>query len=670
MPTDKKKPTRRKRKETKRPMNTTAFERAEWIWRDGDYTENDYAEFFEKICYDGTPVTVRLSVCGDYTLFVNGNYVSSNQYADFPHYKIYDSIDISDFLHSGENTVAVLAWYFGKSGMRHVTPRAGLIYEIADENGILAYSGTHTLARKSKAYKCGIGRKITGQLGYGFDYDAGVEDNWKTGEGSDFHPARIAFEKSELFPRPTKRLAVGSLKKAARIDSASGYLFDLGEESVGFLSLSLRCDSRQKLTISYSEILENGRVKRVIGPRDFRVEYRTTVGQNVYTNHMLRLACRYIEIECEEPINVEYIGIVPHGYPTVDNENFLTTEPERAIYDVCVRTLKLCMLEHYVDCPWREQCLYAFDSRNQILAGYAAFADGNFEYVRANLLLMSKDRRPDDLLAICFPCGEDLTIPSFSLYYALAVKEYLQYSGDLSLGQEVIDKIESELSAFAKNMRDGLVCKFDGADKWNFYDWSPYAEPGIGTSKNVPDLLINAIFLLALDSYDDICRRLGRKNRFDGLSVTIRSAARRAFFDSERRLFFIHEKSEQPTELANSLAVITEIADKADAEYICEKLANGELVPCSLSMRTFKYDAMLMTDKNAYATVVLDEIRKTYSHMLREGATSVWETADGAAAFDNAGSLCHGWSAIPVYYYDLLLGDGKRLSTLAKKQNG
>jgi hypothetical protein len=32
---------------------------------------------------------------------------------------------------------------------------------------------------------------------------------------------------------------------------------------------------------------------------------------------------------------------------------------------------------------------------------------------------------------------------------------------------------------------------------------------------------------------------------------------------------------------------------------------------------------------------------------------TVWETIDGKAAFDNAGSLCHGWSATPIYYYNL-----------------
>ena len=34
------------------------------------------------------------------------------------------------------------------------------------------------------------------------------------------------------------------------------------------------------------------------------------------------------------------------------------------------------MMEHYVDTPWREQCLYAFDARNQMLCGYYAFENG------------------------------------------------------------------------------------------------------------------------------------------------------------------------------------------------------------------------------------------------------------------------------------------------------
>ena len=41
--------------------------------------------------------------------------------------------------------------------------------------------------------------------------------------------------------------------------------------------------------------------------------------------------------------------------------------------------------------------------------------------------------------------------------------------------------------------------------------------------------------------------------------------------------------------------------------------------------------------------------------MLEKGATSFWETINGDADFGNAGSLCHGWSAMPIYYLNRLL---------------
>ena len=48
---------------------------------------------------------------------------------------------------------------------------------------------------------------------------------------------------------------------------------------------------------------------------------------------------------------------------------------------------------------------------------------------------------------------------------------------------------------------------------------------------------------------------------------------------------------------------------------------------------------------------ILNDIEKTYSFMLNDGATTFYETIKGDKDFSNAGSLCHGWSAIPILYY-------------------
>jgi len=85
-------------------------------------------------------------------------------------------------------------------------------------------------------------------------------------------------------------------------------------------------------------------------------------------------------------------------------------------------------------------------------------------------------------------------------------------------------------------------------------------------------------------------------------------------------------------------------------------LAAGDagLTPTTLSMVCFKYDALLLVDRNRYREQILTELDTKYKKMLDWGATSFWETELGEKDFHNAGSLCHGWSAMPIYYYTTL----------------
>ncbi len=638
-----------------------SFKKACPIWHSGEYAENDFAEFFDSVNYTGGSACFRVSVAGDYTLFINGKYAESNQYGDFSHYKVYDEIDITPFLKDGENTICILAWYFGKSGMRYFTPSPMLIYELELDGETVLYSGVHTLSRKSKAYQSGFDRKISAQFGYSFLYDAEKEDEWLTDGGEDFKPSAEIKSEYNFTKRPIQKLVLDKSIKGEITKTDSSYIIDLGREIVGLPTFLIASEKAQKINVSYGELLENGHVKRFIGDRDFSFGYVAKQGKNQFTSYMLRFACRYIEITAEEPIAIEFAGIIPQFYPTSEKGIKLENQLDQRIYDICVNTLKLCMMEHYVDCPWREQCLYAFDSRNQMLSGYAVFEKGNFEYARANLLLMSKDKRSDGLLSICFPSGEDLTIPSFSLYFILAVCEYMEKSGDNLLGEEVFEKIESILSVFKNQMENGLACRFEGFGYWNFYDWSHLGYIRRGKGKKEPDFLLNVIFVIGLNAYAKICKKLGRENNFSGLSAEIKERLNKNYFNCETGTYFIQEKCEKPTELANALAVFAEVATGDVADGICEKLSKGELETCSLSMKVFKYDAMLKVNKEKYKDYILDEIRKTYKVMLDAGSTTVWETIEGATAFENAGSLCHGWSSVPVHYYHLLFENKRDL---------
>lgn len=96
--------------------------------------------------------------------------------------------------------------------------------------------------------------------------------------------------------------------------------------------------------------------------------------------------------------------------------------------------------------------------------------------------------------------------------------------------------------------------------------------------------------------------------------------------------------------------MISGISDATLSREICKKITNGFVSESSLSLKCFMYDALLKTSAE-YKDYILEDIRKKYGHMLSCGATAAWETIDGAVAFGNAGSLCHGWSAMPIYYY-------------------
>jgi hypothetical protein len=102
-------------------------------------------------------------------------------------------------------------------------------------------------------------------------------------------------------------------------------------------------------------------------------------------------------------------------------------------------------------------------------------------------------------------------------------------------------------------------------------------------------------------------------------------------------------------------------AEKVNKSNIIEAVANNggtigniEVIPATLSMACFRYDALLKADKNKFADVILEEIDRDCGYMIECGATTFWETLKGEADFGGAGSLCHGWSALPVYYYHTL----------------
>ena len=102
--------------------------------------------------------------------------------------------------------------------------------------------------------------------------------------------------------------------------------------------------------------------------------------------------------------------------------------------------------------------------------------------------------------------------------------------------------------------------------------------------------------------------------------------------------------------MTQALAAFCGVCPERKLDRVLSRLADESLVPVTLAYSIFQFEALLMRPEK-WSRWVFGRIARDWGHMLHCGATTFWETLKGAWDFDRAGSLCHGWSAIPIYLY-------------------
>lgn len=693
------------------------FDKAKWIWNSETKGTDCYAEFLAECEFQkNDSVSLKISVDSNYALYLNGQFVESGQYADYPHYKVYDEIDLSDYVVDGTNHLAFIVWYYGVPSSTYYIGKPGILFEIEKNGKVVLWSDENVKSRRSRRYISGKNEMITPQLGLNFHVDLGETDDWMTDKGvSDFETSIVMEDMpQQLFPREIKKLVIepripmelnaqgvfqylsgeeiyGKKMQHAALsffrfnemakkdgdavilekETPDGIYFvvDLQSETAGYLDFDLEVPEDCQMEVGWGEHLEDGRCRtdtyNAGFGRNFSVTVQLQKGRNSYMNPFRRLGCRYIQFFIHSSkVMIHYAGLRPTLYPLNVRKYECGNILRDRIYEICQNTLRQCMHEHYEDCPWREQAFYTLDSRNQMLCGYYAF--GEYEFPRKSLKLISKSVREDGTLPICYPASSSLCIPSFMLFYIMQLAEYYQYTKDAETIKECFDCAKTIIDVYCNQIDEtGLAVNFDKEkDFWNFYEWQPYLD-GEAYKGKAHDMCLNALFSLAIDSFAELCHVMGMDAK--GYLVQKEKLNQRIieeFYDENAGLFRICDREEVKgfSVLANALGYLCGAAKQLDCTTILKViLDNGaqdmeqQVIPTSLSMDTFRYEALLMADKEHYKDAILNEIDQTYFDMLQKGATSFWETKDGDKDFDYAGSLCHGWSAMAIYYYETLI---------------
>lgn len=669
---------------------------SQWIWRKDAPEQNCYLQFHQRfVSAEGGPVELFITAQGQYAVYFNGVYLPSTQYPDYPHHKAVSRVTLPDCRPSCDQLLEIQVHYTGADSSVARKEVPGLRFEVRQDGKMLAASTTATRVRLLPGYRCGTLPNITPQLGVGFVWQTPVrEEPWQT---ADAVPKECTF-----VPRPIPELTVGPRCPSRLISQgvftaytypmqqhaalafrepdimivpgkAEGlsltvphgdgmYLvFDLGKETVGYLELEIACPTPTTVDVGFGEHLEDLRVRTNVGGRQFVLRCQASPEGSVFVHRFIRLGCRYLQLFIHgRDALVRYAGLRPVHYPFRAEASFSCSDHlHQRIYQVAKYTLDCCVHEHYEDCPWREQALYAFDSRNQMLFGYYAY--GEFTQPRESLRTLALSQREDGLLELCAPARVPVDIPAFSLAFVVELEEYCRYSGDISFGREMLPVVRRILQAVHSHVANGLVWNFREPGYWNFYEWRPLLDgTPIERTEELPPSAhapLQLYYLLALQRTAAICRYLRMDTPELDAQIDQVRAGLEQFWDPDAQAYasFLAEGArEQYAELTQALALYTDAVPEHRRDTLREKLASGTLVPISMSSSIFKYEALLQ-QPDRYGHAVFEQIAECWGGMLYRGATTFWETELGAEDFDRAGSLCHAWSSVPLYLYGAYL---------------
>ncbi|MEP6755834.1 MAG: family 78 glycoside hydrolase catalytic domain [Chthonomonadales bacterium] len=666
---------------------------ARWIWSDNLTDVRDAYRLFRKtFTIKSRPKQALLKITADseYRLFVNGAYVGRGPAPNPPSYICLDEQDVSKYLTSGTNTIAVIAYHLGIPSFPRVQGRAGLFASLSLPDGPVVTDATW---KTSKAWWTPSDIKFSPFREYcetlvGADEPTG----WTTSKFKDagwqsaveLGPAGTApwthFVDRDI-PFPMHRAATptavmftsipmgGTMdqKNAADIlarqpelpaptgfDGASlltskGLLFlgdgpgiavgvDFGQEVSGFPELTFESYKAGAIVdVGYGEGLEtNGKisVKRQGNPdadRFILAQGRQTL--RVFHHR----AFRYMVILVRGGhVKVSTPTIIESGYPVQYKGTFKSSDPQlNQIWTVGRRTMQICMDQGFMDCPWRERGQYIGDGLAEGAVAQYAFGDTALmrRFLRQAQYVQPEDGMlepayPSDWIALHGTRGPN-RIPGYGALWVVMLEEYAKNSGDRELLQELWPVVTKQLGWFDKyRLTNGLL---GPVPEWNFIDWADLKPDSALASLNLQ-------YLMSLRAGAEIGNILGRRTFYAGIADRLAVAFEKAHWDQNRKLY--RDADGLYTQHTNALALLTVVNDQKRADDVIRNMYDADLKkPESPYFEGYVLKGLCRWGAHPKAMQV---IRERWGNMVDKGATTFWESY--AAQW----SLCHAWSCEPV----------------------
>lgn len=630
---------------------------ANWIWTES-CAEDSYVAFRKTFTLEQAvpTATAFISAADKYVLWVNGELVvldGSLKRGPTPYDSYYDTVELTN-LKQGENTIALLVAFNGRSGDGSIVPvlvdeegdeytQAGLIFEL-DAGGTTICSDSSWKAARHTGYK----NRVTAGVDYpGYSqssmlaernvyFDARddlgdfMAEGYNDSEWEDATPVSKAGDLpfGDLYSAMIQPIRFQDIVDFS--NSASYVGTPLTQDTTLVLDLpgniqftpyfELEAPAGKKLTFYTDTYTDKQELP------NFKDTYVTAEGTQRYENYPWRSGSKLI-IEAEAGVTFTRLGYRASGFNGEQVGSFTSSDPGLdQLWQESLNTLAICMRDTYMDCPERERGPYMGDASNEIDAALYSYDQGGLDLTKKAFLACVAWTRTDGAIPSRAPSVKPQEIPNQSLIFMTSVYYYWLHSGDRETAEAYCNAFLNYLRLV--EMENGLPVYRDGS--WTWDDWGNRIDT---------QLLQTGIYYYALNVTKSLADDLGITEGTEFLDERMDSMR-----ENWRAVYYTEEGFKSPDskyvdDRANAMLALSGLAGEEDWPLITDVIMST--YQASPFIEKYVLEALCAMGR---VDLALQRMRDRYAPMLKDEYDTLWETFDG-----ETGTVNHGWTAAPLY---------------------
>ncbi|RYU91417.1 glycoside hydrolase [Mucilaginibacter terrigena] len=622
--------------------------KAHWIGTAAgpDTAANTWLAYRKQISITHIPARAIAKIAADskYWLYINGKMVvfeGGLKRGPNPNDTYYDAVNIAPYLKTGQNTIAVLLWYFGKQGFSHKSSgEAGLLFDCQSKD-LSILSDKTWKCTQLKAYQTAGDPKPNYRLPESnIMYDARLETGDWQSPAYNGKAMGNADEKGKAGSSPWNKLVLRpiplwkdyGLKEYVNLKTSSSATADTLIGQLPYNAqitpyLEVEASAGNKIIICTDNYLFNNG-----GEPNLRAEYITKAGKQQYES-LGWLNGQKVYYIIPKGIKVIKLCYRETGYDTRIAGNFTSSDPFfNKLWQKSQRTLYITMRDGYMDCPDRERAQWTGDATNESGEAFYALSPSSHALAKKWLHELIGWQRPDSSLFAPMPAGNwnvelpDQVAASVGFY---GLYNYYLHTGDKQTLAELYPGAKRYLDSWKINNNGTIVFRKVG---WTWGDW--------GDNRDLL-VLFNSWYYLAIKGMHQSAIALGKTDdaaKYEALMQTFKAAYNKQFWNGTA--YRDPAYKDKTDDRAQALAVVAGLADADKYPAILKIFQTEE--HASPYMEKYVFEAMF---KMGDVDEALARHKKRFGPMVNNpNFTTLFEGWGIGKEGFGGGTVNHAWS--------------------------